>query len=201
MKANIVVIGGGIIGVSVAYHLVEMGVQDVLLLDKGDLDDLDGSTGHAPGGLRVLTANEWFTRLGSKSSAMYDKLPLAVEGEEQFYHTGSLQIASEQWRFDSYTRLQEWGMTYGQPTHLLTPDQVKEKVSFLDETQIVGGVYLPNGGVVKTGRLATSMRRLGEATGQLTSAGNTLVTDIVVENGAIKAVLTDNPEMPRIDCE
>ena len=200
-KANTVVIGGGIIGVSVAYHLVEMGVQDVLLLDKGDLDDLDGSTGHAPGGLRVLTANEWFTRLGSASSKMYKKLPLVVEGEEQFYQKGSLQIASEPWRFESYKRLQEWGMTYEEPTFLLTPDEVKEKIPFLDETQIVGGVYLPNGGVVRTGRLATSMRRLGEATGNLTSIGNTLVTDIVVEKGAVKGVLTDNPERPRIDCE
>ena len=151
--------------------------------------------------LRVLTANEWFTRLGSRSRKLYDKLPLVVEGEEQFFRTGSLQIASKQWRFDSYQRLQEWGMTYGEPTYLLTPEEVKAKVPFLDEKQIVGGCFLPNAGVVKTARLATSLRRMGEATGQLTSVGETLVTDIVVENGAVKAVLTDNPEMPRIDCE
>ena len=72
-KANIVVIGAGIIGTSVAYHLAEMGVQDIVMLDKGDLDENDGSTSHAPGGLRVLTANEWFTRLGSASSKMYKK--------------------------------------------------------------------------------------------------------------------------------
>ncbi|MCB8945810.1 MAG: FAD-dependent oxidoreductase [Ardenticatenaceae bacterium] len=201
MKANVVIIGAGIIGASLAYHLADMGVEGIVLVDKGDLDANDGSTGHAPGGLRVLTANEWFTRLGSRSRKLYDKLPLAVEGEEQFFRTGSMQIALEKWRFESYRRLQEWGMTHGEPTFLLTPEEVQAKVPLVDASKVVGGIFLPNGGVLKTSRLATSLRKMGEATGRLTSFADTLVTEVVVSGGRVQGVLTDNPDLPRIECE
>ena len=79
--ANIVVIGAGIIGASVAYHLADMGVDGVIVVDKGDITVTDGSTSHAPGGLRTLTASHFFTTLGVASRAVYDSLPLAVEGE------------------------------------------------------------------------------------------------------------------------
>ena len=201
MKANIVIIGAGIIGVSVAYHLAQLGVQDIVLLDKGDLDENDGSTSHAPGGMRVVTFSDWFTRLGSRSSDLYKQLPLAVEGEEQFFRTGSMQIASKPERFESYKRLQEMGMSYGREVLLLTPAEVKGYLPFIDEKQIVGGVRIPDGGVVKTARLATSMRRLAEASGQLTCYGETTVTQVVAEGGRVRAVLTSNPNLPRIDCE
>jgi len=60
-QANIVVIGAGIVGVSVAYHLTQMGVKDIVLIDKGDLDENDGSTSHTPGGLRALTPSYFYT--------------------------------------------------------------------------------------------------------------------------------------------
>ena len=84
MDANIVVIGGGIIGSSVAFHLADQGVEGVVVVDKGALDVNDGSTSHAPGGLRTLTGSHFFTTLGRASRDVYDTLPLAVPGEEQF---------------------------------------------------------------------------------------------------------------------
>lgn len=201
MKANIIVIGGGVVGTSVAYHLTQAGVEDILLLDKGDLDHNDGSTSHAPGGLRTLTVSHFFTQLGQGSRAVYDKLPLAVEGEEQFFRNGFIQMANTQERFNSYKRLQEMGMTMGVESHLLTPNEVQEKLTLIDPSTIVGGIFVPDSGTVKTSRIATSMRRLGEATGRLKSHGDTQVIDVIVENNRVVGVLTDNPEMPRIDCE
>ncbi len=107
MKTQTVIIGGGIVGVSVAYHLAQMGVKEITLLDKGDLDHNPGSTSHAPGGLRTLTVSDFFTRLGYASRQLYDKLPLAIEGQEQFFRTGFIQVANEKDRFDSYKRIQE----------------------------------------------------------------------------------------------
>lgn len=128
MKKNIVVIGAGIIGTSIAYHLAKRGIQDVLLVDKGDLDHNDGSTSHAPGGLRTLTPSMFFTKLGQASRAVYDKLPLAVEGEEQFFRTGMIQIANTENRFNSHKRLAEFGAMHGIEAHLLGPKEVKEKL-------------------------------------------------------------------------
>ena len=201
MKANVVVIGGGIVGSSVAYHLTQAGVEDIVLIEKGDLDFNDGSTSHAPGGLRTLTVSHFFTQLGQGSRAVYDKLPLAVEGEEQFFRTGFMQMANTAERFDSYKRIQEMGMVYNVECHLLTPKEVQEKLPMIDPSTIYGGMFVPDSGTVKTSRLATSMRRLGESTGRLTSYGDTEVTDVLTNNGRVTGVTTNNPEIPRIDCE
>ena len=201
MKANVVVIGAGIVGVSVAYHLAQMGVQDVILLDKGDLDHNDGSTSHAPGGLRVLTPSYFYTKLGSESRKVYDKLPLAIAGQEQFFRVGLMQVANKAERFDSYKRIQEMGHTMGIDCHLLTPAQVKEQLPMIDPETIYGGMMIPDSGTVKTSLVATSMRRVGEQSGNMRSYGNTEVTEVVAEGGRVRAVLTNNPDMPRIECE
>ena len=132
---------------------------------------------------------------------MYDKLPLAVEGEEQFFRTGFVQVASKPERFDSYKRIQEMGYATGIEAVLLSPQQAQQKIPLIDSSKIVGGLWIPDSGIINTSRIATSMRRLGEATGNLTLVAETEVTEVVAEGGRAQAVLTNNPEMPRIDCE
>lgn len=200
-KANIIVIGAGIVGTSIAYHLTQRGTQNVVLIDKGDLDENDGSTSHAPGGLRTLTVSDFFTRLGYASRQVYDKLPLAVEGEEQFFRTGFIQIAETQERFNSYKRIQEMGMIHGIDAHLLTPNEVADHLPMVDPKMTVGGMFVPSSGVVKTSRIATSMRRIAEATGNLTSIANAPVTEVIVKDGRVTGVRTSNPEYPQIDCD
>ncbi len=197
--ANIVVIGAGIIGSSVAYHLADMGVEGVVVVDKGDLDHNDGSTSHAPGGLRTLTPSRFFTTLGSESRKVYDKLPLAIEGQEQFFRTGFVQIANTEERLGSHRRLREMGLSHGFDSPMLTPDEVAEKLPLVDPSQIAGGIFHPLSGIVKTSLIATSMRQVSEATGRTTWYGDSEVTDIEVEDGRIVAVVTDG-EAGRITC-
>ena len=201
MKTNIVIIGGGIIGVSVAYHLSLLGVSDILLLDKGDLDENDGSTSHAPGGLQTLMASDFFTRLGSKSRELYDKLPLAIEGQEQFFRTGAVGVAQGSERYEALLRQHEMGLTMGIESHLLTPKEVIEKQPLLDAGQITGGLYIPGAGIVKTSLIATSMRRLAEQTGNLTCFAHTQVDEILTQNGRVRGVQTNHPSYPLIECE
>lgn len=200
-KANIVVVGAGIVGVSVAYHLADQGEQDILLLDKGDLDHNPGSTSHAPGGLRSLTISDFFTRLGYASRQFYDKLPLAIEGQEQFFRTGLIQVANRKERFDSYKRIQEMGMLHGIESSLLTPQEVADFAPMIDPSTVYGGIFAPSSGTVKTSLIATSMRRLAVETGRVAAHGQTLVTKILTKDGAVCGVETDNPELPHIDCE
>ena len=200
-KANIIVIGAGIVGTSVAYHLAQRGVKDIVLIDKGDPDNNDGSTSHAPGGLRSLTSSNFFTTLGYASRQLYDKLPLAIEGQEQFFRVGFVQVASEPDRFDSYKRIQEMGLKHGIDSYLLTPKEVQEKLPMIDPNTIVGGIFNPSSGTVNTSLIATSMRQEAEKLGTLTTIGETEVTEVVAKNGRVQAVLTNNPECPRIECD
>ena len=199
--AQTIIIGAGIVGTSVAYHLAQLGVKDIVLLDKGNLDHNPGSTSHAPGGLRTLTVSDFFTRLGYASRQLYDKLPLAVEGEEQFFRMGFVQVANTAQRFDSYKRIEEMGMKHGIEASLLTPREIQEKLPMIDPSTVYGGLWVPSSGTVKTSRIATSLRRIAENMGAVESHGDTLVTEVIAENGVVKGVLTDNPAMPRIDCE
>ena len=197
--ANIVVIGAGVIGASVAYHLATMGVEGVVVVDKGDLDHNDGSTSHAPGGLRTLTGSHFFTTLGYASRQVYDQLPLAIPGQEQFFRTGFIQIANTQERLGSHQRLAEMGMSHGIEAHMVTSNEIADRLPMVDPTTIAGGVWNPSSGIVKTSLIATSMRQVSEATGRATWYGHSEVTDIEVEDGRIVAVVTEG-EPGRITC-
>ncbi len=200
VQANVVVIGGGIIGSSVAFHLADMGVEGVVVLDKGSLTDNEGSTSHAPGGLRTLTVSKFFTRLGIASRQVYDQLPLAVPGQEQFFRTGFVQMASTPERFDSYKRIQEVGLSLGVPSQLLSPEETAELVPLVDPAMIVGGMFSPTSGVIKTSLVAQSMQNVASATGRAAFHENTEVTDVLIEGGHVVGISTDNPELARIDC-
>ncbi len=197
-EANIVVIGAGIIGASVAYHLADMGVEGVVVVDKGDLDHNDGSTSHAPGGLRTLTMSHFFTTLGLASRSVYDQLPLAVPGEEQFYRVGMVQVANTPERLDAHRRMADMGLTEGVEASVVTPSEIAELLPLVDPSTVVGGVHIPSSGVVRTSRLATSMRQIAEA-GRARFLGDSEVTDIEIIDNRIVAVVTDG-EAGRITC-
>ncbi|HEY7584358.1 MAG TPA: FAD-dependent oxidoreductase [Acidimicrobiia bacterium] len=199
-QAGVVVIGAGIIGSSVAYHLVDIGVEGVVVLDKGSLADNDGSTSHAPGGLRTLTVSKFFTKLGIASRQVYDQLPLAQPGQEQFFRTGFVQVASTTARFESYKRIQEIGWSLGVPSDLLSPEQTAEMIPLLDSSQIIGGMFSPTSGVIKTSLIATSMQQVAAATGRAVFYSDTEVTDVMVERGRVRGVRTSNPEIEEIEC-
>ena len=131
--ANIVVIGAGIIGTSVAYHLADLGVDGVVVVDKGDLDHNDGSTSHAPGGLRTLTGSHFFTTLGRRSRDLYDTLPLADPDQEQFWRVGMVGVATTAARLDAHRRLVELGLSEGLEASMLDPGEGAERVRLLEE--------------------------------------------------------------------
>lgn len=198
--ANIVVIGAGIIGTSVAYHLVDQGVDGVVVVDKGDLDHNDGSTSHAPGGLRTLTGSHFFTTLGRRSRDLYDTLPLADPDQEQFWRVGMVGVANTRSRLDAHRRLVELGLSEGLEASMLDPGEVAELLPIVDTSTIEGGMTVPSSGVVRTSALATSMRRIAEATGRARFIAHSAVTDIEIADGRVVAVITEG-EAGRITCD
>lgn len=198
-EANIVVIGAGIIGASVAYHLADMGVDGVVVVDKGDLDENDGSTSHAPGGLRTLTGSNFFTTLGRASRDLYDALPLAEPGVDQFYRVGMIEIANTPERVAAHQRLADIGLSQGIEATMVSPREIADMLPLVDTATIAGGITIPSSGVVNTSLLATSMRQVAEATGRARFVGHCAVSDIEVTDGRITAVITDGDE-GRITC-
>ncbi|MEM1335918.1 MAG: FAD-dependent oxidoreductase, partial [Actinomycetota bacterium] len=130
---------------------------------------------------------------------MYDTLPLAEPGEEQFWRTGLVSVANTPERLDAHRRLAEMGAAEGMDADVLSPADVADRLPLVDPSTVAGGVWIPSSGIVKTSALANSMRGIAEASGRVRFFGHSEVTDIEVVDGRIVAVVTDG-EPGRITC-
>ena len=180
---GVVIIGAGIVGNSLAYHLTRLGQTDVTLLDKGPLPNPGGSTGHASNFIFPVDHSKEMTALTLESMRQYHELGVYVE-------SGGIEIARTQERMQELTRRMVSAKTWGiEPVSLLTPAEVKELVPFIDEALILGGFHTPSAGVVDSLRAATLMRERAQEAG-LTVSANTEVVGIDVERGRVKRVRT-----------
>ena len=183
-QARAVVIGCGIVGNSVAYHLTDQGWSDVVLLDKGPLPNPGGSTGHASNFIYPVDHSKEMTQLTLESVRQYEEMGVFTE-------SGGLEVARTEERMEELTRrvasAKSWGI---EPVSLVTPAEVKELVPYIDETVILGGFYTPSVGVVDSLRAGTIMRTRGQESGALTVSANTEVVGIDVEGGRVRRVRT-----------
>ena len=183
-EARAIVIGCGIVGNSVAYHLTEQGWSDVVLLDKGPLPNPGGSTGHASNFIFPVDHSKEMTQLTLESMRQYKEMGVFTE-------SGGIEVARTEERMQELTRrvasAKAWGI---EPVSLVTPAEVKELVPFIDETVILGGFYTPSVGVVDSLQAGTIMRERGQASGRLSVFANTEVLGIDVEGGRVRRVRT-----------
>ncbi|HEY1420906.1 MAG TPA: FAD-dependent oxidoreductase [Candidatus Dormibacteraeota bacterium] len=182
--ARAVVIGCGIVGNSVAYHLVRLGWTDLVLLDKGPLPNPGGSTGHASNFIYLVDHSKEMTALTVDSVRQYRELGV-------FTQSGGIEVARTTERMQELTRrmasAESWGI---EPVSLLTPKQVRELVPYLDESIILGGFYTPGVGVVDSLRASTLMREKGQAAEALHVSPKTEVIAIDVAHGHVRGVRT-----------
>jgi glycine cleavage system aminomethyltransferase T/glycine/D-amino acid oxidase-like deaminating enzyme len=180
---RVVVIGAGIVGNSLAYHLTRVGVTDITMIDKGPLPNPGGSTGHASNFIFPVDHSKEMTLLTLESMRQYKDLDVFVQ-------SGGIEIARTDERMQELTRrvvsAKSWGI---EPVELLTPQQVKDKVPFINEQLILGGFFTPGAGVVDSLRAGTIMRERAQEAGMKVSA-NTEVLGIDVEHGRATRVKT-----------
>ncbi|MEM7530760.1 MAG: FAD-dependent oxidoreductase [Chloroflexota bacterium] len=208
-SAQLIIIGSGIVGCSAAYHLAKLGWTDILVLDKGDSFENDGSTSHAPGGVVALSHSKTLTNMAVYSSDLYGSLAPYVAYRNMYNPVGGIELAITQERWEDMVRLHGEAMSYGVEAYLLSAQEVTDKVPLVDPNQCVGGVFIPKSAIISGALVSAALARdtaamAGEMDGEMGRAsfvGHTTVTDIEVINGHVTAVLTDNPEMPRIECE
>jgi len=183
-RAKVVVIGAGIVGNSVAYHLANLGWRDILLIDKGPLPNPGGSTGHASNFIYLVDHNKEMTALTVESARQYQ--------EWDVYTTcGGLEVARTETRMAELRRRMDSAKNWAiDDARLVTPAEIKELVPYIDETILVGGFYTPGVGVVDSLRFGTLCREKAEAMGALTVFANTEVLGFGVEDERVRSVET-----------
>jgi glycine cleavage system aminomethyltransferase T/glycine/D-amino acid oxidase-like deaminating enzyme len=182
--AETVIIGAGIVGNSLAYHLAEQGREDIVLLDKGPLPDPGGSTGHASNFLMPVEHSKEMTHLTRDSIEQYDEMGT-------FTRSGGIEVARTDERMAENRRRVQSAKAWGEDGRLLSVDEVEELVPYINTDIIKGGFYSPGAGTCDPLRAGEIMRARAADTGALSTYPNTEITDLRVERGQIQAVETD----------
>ncbi|HEX4678120.1 MAG TPA: FAD-dependent oxidoreductase, partial [Gaiellaceae bacterium] len=170
--ARAVIVGAGIVGNSLAFHLAELGWTDLVLLDKGPLPNPGGSTGHASNFIFPVDHSKEMTQLTLESVRQYREAGVFTE-------SGGIEVARTEERMQELRRrvasAKAWGI---EDVKILTPAEVKELVPYIEESVIVGGFYTPSVGVVDSLRAGTIMRERAVESGALTVFANTEILGI-----------------------
>ena len=182
-RARVVVIGAGIVGNSLVYHLARLGWRDIVQIDKGPLPNPGGSTGHASNFIFPVDHSREMTDLTADSVRQYRELGV-------FTQSGGYEVARTEDRMQELRRRMSAARSWGIDSELVSPQQVAEKVPFLDPSVIVGAFWTPSVGVVDSLRAGTIMRERAQETGALTVVSTVEVTGLGVEAGRIVRVNT-----------
>lgn len=183
-QAKLVIIGAGIVGNSVAWHLADKGWRSMVLVDKGPLPNPGGSTGHASNFIFPVDHAKTMTQLTKDSMEQYKEMDL-------FRQCGGIELAQTDERFMELKRRMGSAKNWGVDAELLDAAGVKKLFPWVDETRILGGFYTPSVGVVDSLRAGSVMREKAVEAGALQVFPNTEVVGLEVKNGCIHAVKTN----------
>jgi glycine cleavage system aminomethyltransferase T/glycine/D-amino acid oxidase-like deaminating enzyme len=188
-SAKAVVIGCGIVGNSLAYHLTQQGWTDVVLIDKGPLPNPGGSTGHASNFIFPVDHSKEMTTLTLESQRQYIELGVNTE-------CGGIEVARTEERMEELRRRMASAKSWGvDSARLVTPAEIKQLVPFIDESILLGGFYCPTVSVVDSLRAGTIMRETAVESGALTVFASTEVAGIDVEHGRVQRVRTSRGDI------
>ena len=193
-RAKIIIIGGGVGGTSVAYHLAELGEKDVILLERSDLTS--GSTFHSAGLVGQLRADPTLTKMNMHSVELYRKLQL-TQNPPSWTECGSIKLASTPERMEEIRRQIGWARTFGLDLQEISPTQAQELFPLIDLKGVMGACYMPSDGQVDPSQLAMALAA-GARAGGVKIFTHTRVLGIKSANGRVTHVETDKGT---IECE
>ena len=184
-KARAVIIGGGVAGCSVAYHLAKQGWKDVVLLERKQLTS--GTTWHAAGLIAQLRATKNMTRLAKYSQELYGELEAETGVATGFKRCGSITVALTEERKEEIYRQASMARAFGVEVEEISPAEVKQRYEHLNIDGVTGGVYLPLDGQGDPANIALAMAKGARQMGALVQEG-VKVTDIHKANGRVTGV-------------
>ncbi|HKX08647.1 MAG TPA: FAD-dependent oxidoreductase [Stellaceae bacterium] len=191
-QARIIIIGGGIVGCSLAYHLAKRGCGDVVLLERRQLTC--GTTWHAAGLVGQLRATQNLTRLAQYTAGLYRSLGDETGQETGFKQRGSLALATTQERFEELKRGASMAHCFGLEVEVLTPQEAGKLWPLMDVSDLVGAVFLPKDGQTNPVDTTQALAK-GAKTGGVKVFEETPVTAILHHNGRVKGVRTPKGEI------
>jgi glycine cleavage system aminomethyltransferase T/glycine/D-amino acid oxidase-like deaminating enzyme len=191
-QAQVVIVGGGVIGCSLAYHLTKLGMRDVVLLERKTLTS--GTTWHAAGLVPTLRANYTMSMLANYSASLYEQLEAETGQATGFVRNGSLTIATNKERLAEIKRGASMAKVAGFPCDLIGPQQALELWPLLNIEDVIGAIHLPMDGMtspVDTTQALAKGARLGGAK----IFENTRVLDIKTRDGRAVGVVTEHGDI------
>ena len=156
-RARVVIIGGGIIGCSVAYHLAKLGWKDIVLLERKKLTS--GTTWHAAGLIAQLRATSNMTKLAKYSQELYGQLEAETGLATGFKRCGSITVALTEERKEEIFRQAAMARAFGVEIEEITTHEVKDRYPYLNTTDVLAGVYLDKDGQGDPANIALSLAK------------------------------------------
>src|SRR3972149_11053439 len=181
-QAQIVIVGGGIVGVQIAYHLAKLGRTDIVLLEKGEI--ASGESAHAPGLVTQFATSQTMLRFRMYSIELYSELGL-------FNHVGSIRVAWSREQLKELERSVSRARALGLEVDVISPGEALKVMPQISKNDLYGGIYLPRDGQLDPYTTTTSMARFAKEMG-VEIYTNTRVTGIELSaKGEVQRVLTD----------
>lgn len=191
-KTRLVIIGAGIVGCSAAYHLVNLGWKDIIVIDQGKAPFYGGSSSHAPGGAFQTNPSKLMTELAHYGAHFYNGLEYdSIKGAEL---CGGIEFARTPERLTELKRRRSLGKSWGLEGIILSPKECKEKIPFLDEKEILGGYFVADDAIGRPVICVQALTTFVEKRG-VKFYDQTEVLDIKTENSRVKSVVTNKGEI------
>ena len=191
-SAKVVIVGGGVIGCSIAYHLTKLGIKDVVLLERKTLTC--GTTWHAAGLVPTLRASHNMSTLAKYSADLYSQLAQETGLETGFLRNGSLTIATNKERLAEIKRGASMAKVAGFPCDVISPDQAKEMWPLLNTDGVLGAIHLPMDGMAGPSDVTQSLAK-GARMGGASIFEHTKVLDIKSRDGFAAGVVTEHGDI------
>ncbi|MGH7397424.1 MAG: GcvT family protein [Candidatus Rokuibacteriota bacterium] len=187
LSARVVIVGGGIVGTSVAYHLTELGWRDVVLLEQGSLSC--GTTWHAAGLVGQLRSSSNLTRLIRESVDLYGRLEAETGQSTGWKRCGSVSVARTAERMVQLRRNAAMATAYGVEAHVISREEAAARYPLMRHHDLVGAVWIPGDGKANPADVTQALARGARARGARLLEG-VRVTGVNVARGAVAGVET-----------
>ena len=184
-KSRAIIIGGGVSGCSVAYHLAKLGWKDIILLERKKLTC--GTTWHAAGLIGQLRNSQNMTRLAKYSADLYVNLATETGIETGMRQTGSITVALTESRSEELKRQAALARAFNVEVHEISPDEIKEKYPILNTEDVISGVFLPKDGQADPANIALALAKGARNMG-VQIFENIKVEDVIINDDHAKGV-------------
>ena len=186
-RAEAVVIGGGVIGCSIAYHLAKFQSMDVVLLERQQLTS--GTTWHAAGLIGQLRGSINMTRLARYTRELYEGLEVETGQATGYRKCGSVSIATHEERFEELKRNASMAKVFGLEVNVVTPAEISERIPLLYTGDVIGGIHIPTDGYANAVDITQALA-MGARTAGARIFQNVEVTAIRTVAGKLTGVST-----------